>query len=135
MRLYEVCARCGHIGKGKFVKKIFAIKAETAKDAAKKVKWLPRVQHHKKDVIQYVCEIDRARFDEIILNNENDKYFHCYCIQDQRTYEEAEIFYEEVECCKKDSENIKKVFCGKLKLRNPKKYMNNFFGMRCSYDI
>ena len=35
MNTYKVVAKCGHVGKGHYVDKVFAVKAETAKEAAK----------------------------------------------------------------------------------------------------
>lgn len=126
MNMYEVCAKCGHVGRDYYVEKTFAVKAESAKEAAAAVRWFPRVKHHHKDAIRFVTEVDVSRYTEIITANNEDAYFHCKNIQEQRGYSEM-LFpecpklsyddYHHIETNKRD------YFCGKTKIRNPKKYM------------
>ena len=51
MGMYEVCAKCGHVGRYNYVDKIFAVKASSGKEAAAKVRNFPRVKHDHKDAI------------------------------------------------------------------------------------
>ena len=123
MNTYKVVAKCGHVGKGHYVDKIFAIKAESAKDAAERVRMLPRVKHHHKYSIRSVEKISSQEFSEILERNESDPFFFCKNIQEQRAYCNDIIMDEpEVLSLEKDISR-KQVFVGKMLLRNPKKYM------------
>lgn len=127
MKMYEVQAKCGHVGKNYYVLKNFAVKAENGKDAANIIRWMPRVKHHHKDAIRVVKEIDSERYWEIQVTNRMDPYFSCHCVQDQRAYSESDIYAEEkwlVET--KSDENYKIVYSGKNKIRKPKKYIRNY---------
>ncbi len=84
MGMYEVCAKCGHVGRGYYVDKIFAVIASDGKEAAAKVRQFPRVKHHHKNAIRYVEEISNERFREINSINQADPYFRCQNIQEQR---------------------------------------------------
>ena len=48
---YEVLAKCGHVGKKHYVPVKFAVIAEDGKEAAKMVRYFPRVKHNHKDAI------------------------------------------------------------------------------------
>ena len=50
-KYFEVIVKCGHVGHGKYIVKKLAILAESAKQAAKIARYIPRVKHHKKDAI------------------------------------------------------------------------------------
>ena len=80
---YEVCAKCGHVGKNYYVEKTFAVEAENGKSAAEIVRGKPRVKHDHKDAIRFVKQIDKERFDIIQANIKMDPYFHCKNIQQQ----------------------------------------------------
>ena len=125
MNMYEVCAKCGHVGRDYYVEKTFAIKAENAKEAAEVARWLPRVKHHHKDAIRYVTEVDAERFTEITNINNDDVYFHCKNIQEQRGY--SEVLFPEYPQNDGDDyinePNKKDYYYGKDKIRNPKKYI------------
>ena len=126
MSMYEVCAKCGHVGRHYYVEKIFAVKAESAKKAAEVVRWFPRVKHHQKDAIRYVTEIDADRYGEIVRLNQNDPYFICQNIQEQRMYIEENIFSEKTLNYEGsyESEDKRDFYLGKMKIRNPKRYIN-----------
>lgn len=125
MGLYEVEAKCGHVGRDCYVIKTFAVIAESGKQAAELVRWMPRVKHHHKDAIRSVNMIDEQRYCEICITNSLDPYFHCKCIQEQRATCELELLYEVSE--KTNTVNsCRPVYCGKKQLRNPKKYMNRY---------
>ncbi len=80
---YEVIAKCGHVGKMKYVPIKFSVIAETAEEAASLVRYFPRVKHNLKSAILSVTKIDRKRFLEIKEINDNDPYLQCSCKRDQ----------------------------------------------------
>lgn len=61
-KYYKVTAKCGHVGKNKYVKMDFYLRAESKKDAAQKVKKNPRVKKHHKDCIFAVDKITYAEY-------------------------------------------------------------------------
>lgn len=127
MKYYEVKAKCGHVGRKYYALKSFAIKANNGEEAAEIARYIPRVKHHHKDAIREVNEIDESRFFEIIDNNHKDPYFFCHNIQDQRSYEDNDIYMEESFIGTKNEEiNLKKVFNGKDLIRKPKQYVRNY---------
>lgn len=127
MKLFKVTAKCGHVGRNYFVKKEFAIKAKDGKEAAKVVRNIPRVKHHKKDAILNVVEITESEYEMIMLANSNDPYFKCTCIQEQRVCGDFEVFRECEHELFERKENKKTVYYGKTLLRNPKKFMKNIY--------
>lgn len=136
MKLFEVEAKCGHVGKNCFTLKIFAVKAECGKEAAMIVRNMPRVKHHHKDAIRYVHEISISRFQELCRINSDDPYFLCKNIQEHRQYvKECDVFMEESKN-KKEKEEVKKpVYVGKELLRNPKRCFKNYIFNDVRYAI
>ena len=126
MSYFEVCAKCGHVGRNNYVEKVFAVRAEDAKTAAKVTREFPRVKHHHKDAIRYVVEIDSDRYWEIRRQNEEDPYFNCGCIQDQRRLCADIIVLSEQDESREERSNReltgKRFYDGKKAIRNPKKY-------------
>ena len=59
--LFEVQAKCGHVGKNMYTLKTFAVNTSSRAEAAALVRNLPRVKHHHRDAILRVAEIDRKR--------------------------------------------------------------------------
>lgn len=127
MLMYEVSAKCGHVGRNNYVNKTFAVKANNGKQAAEMVRWFPRVKHHHKDAIRYVNEITIERFHEIMEHNQQDCYFTCKNVQEQRAYIETNICSEKsVNYCKKVEVTNKCYYSGKTRIRNLKKYRNYY---------
>lgn len=128
MFMYEVCAKCGHVGRNYYVDKVFAVRASSAKEAAKVVRDFPRVKHHHKDAIRYVIRIDEARYWEIRRMNDMDPYFTCHSIQEQRRTCEIRPLMEVsfIEDEETEEELKKRYFDGKKAIRNPKKYYVKF---------
>jgi len=127
MKFYEVVAKCGHVGRKNYALKSFPVKAEDGREAARKARDLPRVKHHHKDAIKEVREICEEQFYELILMNDSDPYFHCTCVQDQRSYIDNDIYPEERylqanadQICEN---NYKTLYIGKSIIRKPKKYI------------
>ena len=54
---FEVIAKCGHVGRNKYIPIKFAVEAESGKDAAAMVRRFPRVKHNHKDAILDCKEI------------------------------------------------------------------------------
>ena len=125
MRLYQVSAKCGHVGRNYFVVKNFPVKAQDGKEAAKIVRNFPRVKHHQKDAILDVIEISAEEFEFLLEHNGTDPYFQCTNVQEQRMYEE--VIYPEFTTEKPERKHSSKsIYFGKELLRNPKKYIRNF---------
>ena len=123
MNTYKVVAKCGHVGKGHYVDKVFAVKAETAKEAAERARAFPRVKHHHKDAIRSVEKISMQEYLEIIEINDADPFFFCKNIQEQRAFCNDIIMDEPENISLERDMSRKQVFVGKMLLRNPKKYM------------
>ena len=60
MNYYKVDAKCGHVRRGHYIVKAFYIKADNGKEAAAKVRMLPRVKHDWKDAINEVKKISQV---------------------------------------------------------------------------
>ena len=82
-KYYEVIAKCGHVGRKKYIPVKFAVVAESGKEAAKKVRQFPRVKHNHKDAILNVRCITVEEFLEIKESNANDPYLKCHSRQEQ----------------------------------------------------
>lgn len=130
MDMFEVRAKCGHVGKSYFIEKSFAIEANSAKEAAAIVRCIPRVKHHHSDAIRYVEKIDEARFKEIKQINSGDPYFQCRNVQEQKAKCSLELFSENEDddyfISNEAFKEYSPKYYGKKKLRNPKKYLNNY---------
>lgn len=128
MKFYEVTAKCGHVGRQFYALKTFAVEADNGREAAKIVREFPRVKHHHKDAIRNVHEIDYDRFMEIKFFNELDPYFRCVCVQDQRAYDDPDIYPEERYITDAAAFNsLKTVYEGKTRVKKPKKYIRNYY--------
>ena len=51
MRYYRVEALCGHVGKGRCIRKEFGVVASNGKEAARVCRTIPRVKHDFKEAI------------------------------------------------------------------------------------
>jgi len=82
---YSVTAQFGHVGRENCILKTVSTKAATASEAAYKVRWMPRVKHHRKDAIVEVKKISFDEYVEINKTNKQDPYFLVTSRQEQRT--------------------------------------------------
>ena len=85
MKYYRVKAKCGHVGRNHYIIKDFYVKANNGKEAAKQVRYTPRVKHHQKDAIQEVKEIS---LEEFVLGKRamaEDMYFKVHNSTEQRS--------------------------------------------------
>ena len=112
---FEVIAKCGHVGRNKYIPIKFAVEAESGKDAAAIVRRFPRVKHDHKDAILSVAKIDYARYLEINAINDNNPYLKCGSKHEQRLIVGLDQQLEEDYHCKKV--RYKKERCVKYKMR------------------
>lgn len=87
MKHYKVVAKCGHVGRNRYIVKSFYVVANDGKEAAAKVRWFPRVKHHWKDAIELVCEIDRQEYINGKREISEDKYFQVKNSSEQRAFQ------------------------------------------------
>lgn len=85
-RYYEVEAKCGHVGKRKYINITFGVIARSKKEAAEIARKIPRVKHDYRDAINYVREITQEEFFAIVNKNNDDTFLTCKNIQEQRMY-------------------------------------------------
>ena len=126
MKMFKVTAKCGHVGKNYYAIKSFPIQASDGRNAAKIARDIPRVKHHHKDAIISVEEITHAEYYLLMQQNNNDPYFSCRNIQDQRKYEEV-VYTEHCQEEQYSEVSHKTVYYRKENIRNPKKFMRNIY--------
>lgn len=131
MKMYEVSAKCGHVGMNHFTIKTFAVMTETRKEAAAQVRAFPRVKHDQKDAIISVYEIDLDRYREILEINRHDPYFTCTSIQEQRALCRVERYreVERTQVKRLEEQTGRSTYYNKMVIRNAKKYMNNYIDL------
>jgi len=86
MEYYKVLAKCGHVGRNRYILKWFYLKSDSGEDAAKIIRFTPRVKHHHKDAIREVVRID---YDEYVNGSKimaSDMYFNVHNSTDQKLY-------------------------------------------------
>ena len=83
MSMYKVVCKCGHVGRGNYVKIAFPVVAESKKQAAAIGRNIPRVKHHHKDAILDVIKISPEEYFVLEEENYNDPYLKCNNIQEQ----------------------------------------------------
>lgn len=76
-KYFMVIAKCGHVGRKHYIPIKFAIISNSAKEAAKSVRYFPRVKHNHKDAILYTKQISYEEYLEIMENNHKDPYLQC----------------------------------------------------------
>lgn len=126
-RFYAVHCRCGHVGLGHYVEIVFAVIANSRKEAAKIARGFARVKHNKKNAIIDCYEITREKYDEIIEANKNDPYLKCKNIQEQRSIDgfESRILEEPINVILKKTKQERKEFV-KYKLKKQKQFIEAF---------
>ena len=126
MRYFTVTAKCGHVGRDCYIPITFAVKANSAKEAASVTRFLPRVKHHRKDAILSVEEVDFSAYQDRYYINSFDPYFQCSNRQEQmREYEAicGRIVAESVLERRKTKEYPEKtVYSGKVRIRNIRRF-------------
>ncbi len=82
MMYFRVVAKCGHVGKGKYIEVSYPIYAENGREAAKIVMNYTKVKKHLKNAISGVYEITYEEYEKIRLKNKCDKYLRAHCSQE-----------------------------------------------------
>ena len=122
MRYYEVTAKCGHVGRGYYIPIGFAVRAETASEAAAATRTMPRVKHDHKDAILSVREVDVFEYDDLQEVNRYDPYLQCRSRREQMMEYDA-IYNRLVEERRSSTWSEKElsekaVYDGKKRIRN-----------------
>ena len=81
---YKVKVKCGHVGRNNYIEKLFYVVADSGKDAAHKVRYMPRVKHDRKDAILGVEKITEEEYEAGIESFKTDMYFHVSSSTEQR---------------------------------------------------
>ncbi len=125
MKYYIVKAKCGHVGRNKYIVIDFPVAAETGKEAAQKARYFPRVKHDQKDAIINVIEVSYDEYIECLENNNNDMYLKCKNKQEQNRIEDI---YERIISIPKETKekNVDNRWFHKVLVRNYKKYVLNY---------
>ena len=122
---YKVKCKCGHVGRDKYIPIDFAIIALSGKEAALIARNIPRCKHHHKDCVLDVTKISYEEYRAIQINNKNDPYLNCKCIQEQRQFDISNRIVSETK--KRFKHNTKitnhELFSKKEKIRKPKSYI------------
>ena len=123
MEHYAVTAQFGHVGRGRYIPKTIPVYAENGREAAERVRWMPRVKHHRKDAIIDVRKISEEEYLELKEINKSDPYFTAGSRQEQEklcfNIDESVISYEEPhKVSKKDREDTVKYKMRKNKIIN-----------------
>lgn len=85
-KYFIVTAKCGHVGRNKYIEKNLTIIASSGKEAAKIGRNYPRVKHHWKDAIVDVVEVNEEEYWKFRVENYYDPYFSVRTIQEQKQY-------------------------------------------------
>lgn len=129
--MYEVEAKFGHVGKNRYIIKTVPVIAPTGAEAAAAVRNMPRVKHHHPDAIRQVRIVDAPRYWELVQIHEEDPYFHCRSIQEQRALcPELECFQEhrtERWDHRKNDTGVRPFYVGKQRIRHPRRYLNKYY--------
>ncbi len=84
MFFFKVDAKCGHVGKHRFFKGEFYVKAENGKEAAARARLCPRVKHDHPDAILDVIRITEEEYKEGMLKSQSNPYYFCKNKQEQK---------------------------------------------------
>lgn len=84
MWYFKVTAKCGHVGRRHYIVKDFYIEANSGKEAALKVRYLPRVKHDRKDAILSVEALTKAEYLIGKALQAEDLYFRVHSSTEQR---------------------------------------------------
>lgn len=85
MKYYKVVAKCGHVGKGKYVEVVFPVCCDDAKSAAHQILKHGKVKKQLKNAISSVCEISLDEYLVLKQENTNNIYLRAHCSQEVNT--------------------------------------------------
>ena len=130
---YAVTAKFGHVGRNKFIIKTVPVEAESGKEAAYQVRWMPRVKHHDKNAIIDVKEIDLESYIILCIDKALDSYFLCHNIQEQREY--CPDICEEMQYIEQDEVNFERRAQKRRERINYQKRKHKSFGGYCHKTV
>ena len=78
-KYFQVTAKCGHVGKGRYVPINFAVYAENAHEASQRALTFPRVKRNRKDAIIDCVEITHEEYMVLLDANRRDPYLKAKC--------------------------------------------------------
>ena len=78
-KYYIVIAKCGHVGKGKYVEINFPTIASNMSDAAQQVLKAGKVKKHLKNAITDVYEVSKDEYLSCKDKFKNNEYIHSHC--------------------------------------------------------
>lgn len=105
MKYYLVVAKCGHVGKGKYLEVEFPIYAESKSDAAQKCLKRGKVKKHLKNAITSVSEITYEQFKESRSQFEENTFVHAHTKGEIIDYIEIAVNLERRHTWKRSFEN------------------------------
>ena len=85
-KYFIVTAKCGHVGRNKYIEKDLTIIASSGKEAALKGRQYPRVKHDWKYAITNVVEVTEEIYWKVRVQNYYDPYFSVKNIKEQKQY-------------------------------------------------
>lgn len=88
MSYYLVTAKCGHVGRQRYIPITFAITADNGKEAAKITRNIARVKHDHKDAILNVVKVSKEVYLNQMVENESDPYLGFKSRYQQNKYKE-----------------------------------------------
>lgn len=74
---FETVAKCGHVGRDRYYEGHFFLAAESAREAARVVRYLPRVKSDHPDAILRVERISRDEYERGLRETRDNPYFRC----------------------------------------------------------
>ena len=96
-KYFQVTAKCGHLGKRRYIPINFAVYAENAHEAAQLAKRFPRVKKQCKDAILACIEITHEEFMALLDANRRDSYLQAKCRRQVAIDEEFEARIQTME--------------------------------------
>ncbi|MGI6725903.1 MAG: hypothetical protein ACOX62_06890 [Christensenellales bacterium] len=127
-RWFLVTAKCGHVGRGRYLPVTFAVIAQNARHAAARARQYPRVKRHHKNAILRVEEIGKQTYLAAIEQNNQDPYLRCRSRKEQAPYEEqiqARTLPETASTPARKEQEGKPLYLGKTILRSPRAFLRN----------
>ena len=82
-KYYKVIAKCGHVGKRRYVPIAFAIKANSRHEASQLVRTFPRVKKQLDDAIISCENISKRQYKDLRRTNNQNPYLRCKTHKDQ----------------------------------------------------
>lgn len=102
-KYYIVIAKCGHVGKGKYVEVEFPVMAESKSEASKRILKAPKVKKQLKNAITCVFEVLEEEYYIAKIRYDNNEYVHSHY---KREYNYDCLQIKELELGKKFSSSF-----------------------------